>query len=218
MLNQRIYNPTLNPELWDVDDNLKPEVLSRLLKAGNDFYEETELPAKIQDIILIGSSANYNWTPNSDIDVHVVIDVSELGIDDENVIKTLLNSLKWKWNYEHDIKIKNHTVEVYIQDIKNKTHSEGTYSLTKGIWLNKPNKEKITIDRESVTNKYGSWVYKINTVLKSPTESSLKSLLDRIYNMRQVGLDKAGEYSVENLVFKILRNKGFLDKIGRAHV
>lgn len=213
MLNQRVYNPTLNPDLWDESDNLKPEVLKRLLKVGMDFYEETELPANIKDIILIGSSVNYNWTPNSDIDVHVVIDVSELGIQDENVIDTLLNSLKFKWNYEHDIKIKNHRIEVYIQDVNKETHSSGCYSLMRGMWIVKPDKENITVDKESIKNKYDSWIYRINNTLKKPTESTLKKLIDDLYIMRQNGLDKAGEYSVENIVFKILRNKGNLDKV-----
>ena len=31
--------------------------------------------------------------------------------------------------------------------------------------------------------------------------------------MRQAGLERAGEWSVENLVFKILRNLGLIDEI-----
>jgi hypothetical protein len=31
--------------------------------------------------------------------------------------------------------------------------------------------------------------------------------------MRRAGLDRAGEYSVENVVFKILRNLGLIDQI-----
>jgi hypothetical protein len=31
--------------------------------------------------------------------------------------------------------------------------------------------------------------------------------------MRFAGLKKAGEFSVENLVFKELRNRGYLDKV-----
>jgi len=31
--------------------------------------------------------------------------------------------------------------------------------------------------------------------------------------MRRAGLDRAGEWSVENIVFKILRNLGLIDQI-----
>ena len=36
---------------------------------------------------------------------------------------------------------------------------------------------------------------------------------DKIKKMRQAGLDKAGEFSVENLVFKVLRRNGMLDRL-----
>jgi hypothetical protein len=36
---------------------------------------------------------------------------------------------------------------------------------------------------------------------------------ERITKMRKAGLTRAGEWSVENLVFKILRNLGLIDQI-----
>ena len=34
--------------------------------------------------------------------------------------------------------------------------------------------------------------------------------------MRRAGLDQGGEFSVENLAYKILRNLGYLDRLSRA--
>jgi len=36
---------------------------------------------------------------------------------------------------------------------------------------------------------------------------------ERITNMRKAGLERAGEWSTENLVFKKLRNLGVIDKL-----
>jgi len=36
---------------------------------------------------------------------------------------------------------------------------------------------------------------------------------DKIKKMRQAGLDKAGEFSVENMVFKVLRRNGMLERL-----
>ena len=44
----------------------------------------------------------------------------------------------------------------------------------------------------------------------------LKRLSEKIRKMRQAGLDKGGEFSVENLVFKVLRNMKYLDKLSKA--
>ena len=36
---------------------------------------------------------------------------------------------------------------------------------------------------------------------------------ERIKKMRQAGLDEAGEFSVENMVFKVLRRNGMLERL-----
>lgn len=213
MPKQRIYNSKLNPELWDSSGNLLPEVATNLLKMANDFYTDVELKAPLRDVLFLGSSANYNWTPTSDIDIHLVIDIKELGIPDETTAKSYLDALKSKWNYDHDISIKSHNVETYIQDVNHNTHATGIYSLMKGMWLSKPVKEKITLDRELIRSKYQDYVFKIKKITSDPTPEKLKSILDDIYKMRQSGLDANGEMSTENLVFKLIRNRGYLDKI-----
>jgi hypothetical protein len=38
-------------------------------------------------------------------------------------------------------------------------------------------------------------------------------LRSKLRNYRQCGLEKGGEFSVENLVFKLLRNEGEMDKL-----
>ena len=45
------------------------------------------------------------------------------------------------------------------------------------------------------------------------TESNYKKLFKKIVDMRRAGLEKEGEYSIENLAFKILRRAGIIEKI-----
>jgi hypothetical protein len=214
MLNQRVYNSKLNPNIWDNACNIRQDVAAHLIKIAKDFYADVEVKAKLQDIILLGSSANYNWTPESDIDVHLVIDIKELGMPDVETSTNYLAALKSKWNADHEIFIKGHKVETYIQDVDHTTHATGIFSLMKNQWLVKPVKEKVDIDRELITKKFGEYVGKINKVSESPSPEKLKALLDDIYMMRETGLDSpSGELSTENLVFKLIRSKGYLDKI-----
>lgn len=213
MLNQRVYNPKLNPAIWDESGNIHPDVAAHLLKIGKDFYADVELKAKLQDVILLGSSANYNWTPDSDIDIHLVIDTDELGMPDEETTANYLDALKSKWNSDHNITVKGHKVETYIQDVEHKTHATGIFSLLKNQWLVKPVREKVELDRDLIKKMFGEYVGKINKVIQSPSPEKLKALLDDIYQMRQKGLDSKGELSTENLVFKLIRSKGYLEKI-----
>lgn len=207
----RIYNDTLNPNIWD-NFKLKPEIKEKLLQIGKDFYADTETDAPLKDILFVGSLANYNWSDTSDFDVHVVIDFKDV---DENVelVEKLVNALKSKWNDEHDIHLKGHNVEVYIQDVTKENRSTGVYSLMQDKWLSEPQKENIEIDKEKIQEKYNDFVRKINSALKSQDIDKLKSIIKDVYDMRQAGLDKSGELSTENLVFKILRNRNYIEKL-----
>ena len=207
----RIYNDTLNPNIWD-NLKLKPEIKEKLLQIGKDFYADTETDAPLKDILFVGSLANYNWSDTSDFDVHVVINFKDV---DENVelVEKLVNALKSKWNDDHDIHVKQHNVEVYIQDVTKENRSTGVYSLMQDKWLSEPQKENIEIDKEKIQEKYNDFVRKINSAIKTQDIDKLKSIIKDVYDMRQAGLDKSGELSTENLVFKILRNRNYIEKL-----
>jgi predicted nucleotidyltransferase len=207
----RIYNDILNPAIWD-NNKLNPEIKEKLLQIGKDFYADTETDAPLKDVLFVGSLANYNWSDTSDFDVHVVIDFKDV---DENVelVEKLVNALKSKWNDDHDIHVKQHNVEVYIQDVNKENRSTGVYSLMQDKWISEPQKENIQIDKEKIQEKYNDFVRKINSALKAQDIDKLKSIIKDVYDMRQSGLDKSGELSTENLVFKILRNRNYIEKL-----
>jgi len=207
----RIYNDILNPAIWD-NNKLNPEIKEKLLQIGKDFYADTETDAPLKDILFVGSLANYNWSDTSDFDVHVVIDFKDVDGNVE-LVEKLVNALKSKWNDEHDIHLKGHNVEVYIQDVTKENRSTGVYSLMQDKWLSEPQKENIQIDKEKIQEKYNDTVRKINSAIKAQDINKLKTIVKDVYDMRQAGLDKSGELSTENLVFKILRNRNYIEKL-----
>ena len=208
----RIYNSILNPAIWATEDDIKPGVLNTLLKVANTFYKDTELTVPLENIYFLGSTAGYNWTPTSDIDLHLVIDFAKIG-DDEELVKNYVDGLKSKWNQAHDIKIGNHPVEVYIQDKSETNNSQSVYSLMKSTWVKKPKHEDIKVDKDAIKKKYKQLVQSINVAIQEQDINKIKKLTKRIYDMRQAGLDKSGEYSTENLVFKLLRSTGYINKL-----
>lgn len=209
-MKRRIYNSTLNPALWNEDGTLKQDVNQNLVQIAKDFYEETRIKPTICDILLLGSSANYNWSSNSDIDIHVSIDFAQLKMSKEDA-ENYTNALKAKWNDAHDIHIKGHNVELYIQDINHKTHALGIYSLLQNKWLVKPNKVIVKLDNNLIKQKYHDLASKILNAIKSKDINVIKSTLKDVYDMREAGLDIAGEFSTENIVFKLLRNNNYID-------
>jgi hypothetical protein len=70
------------------------------------------------------------------------------------------------------------------------------------------------MDNAHIQKKVIEFNKKINTLIATnASDQSFKQLKDKVKNMRASGLQKAGEFAFENLVFKELRNTGVLDKM-----
>jgi len=128
-------------------------------------------------------------------------------------IKKYVDALKNKWNQEHDIHIGDHQIEVYIQDINDVNRSQAVYSILNNKWVKKPNYQDIKIDKETIKKKYNQYVEMINTAINQGDVDLMKTVIKRLYDMREAGLSSTGEYSVENLVFKLLRSTGYISKL-----
>jgi hypothetical protein len=204
------YHETLNTEVWQGTE-LRVDVRYKLLEIAKRFIEYLEVPNfKLEDIILRGSLVNYNYTQYSDFDLHIVTDFAALNTD---ITEAFYLAKKKIWNDDHDITIKGHEVELYVEDLGAKNASEGTYSVLDAEWIKTPTYNPPTIDDRAVTAKARDLIAQINRAVKSGSVLDLQRLQDKIKVMRQSGLDAGGEFSTENLAFKIVRNKGYMDKL-----
>jgi len=206
-INLVTVNKRLNPKLWE-DGALKPEVKTQLIKIAEVFEEFIGVKLNVIDYTLTGSNANYTWTEYSDLDLHIIVK----GMPDEKE-RELYNAKKALWSEEHNITIKGLLVECYVQGEKEEHHSTGVYSIVADQWLEKPKKVKPKINDAAVIAKKDSLVHDIETALLSKDITDLRKIKTRITKMRKAGLAKAGEWSTENLVFKVIRNLGLIDKL-----
>jgi hypothetical protein len=200
-------NRRLNPKLW-VDGQLKPEIKKQLLKIAEKIEEFIGIDLDVIDYTITGSNANYMWTAYSDLDLHIIVD----GMPNETE-RELFNAKKALWAEEHNIKIKNLPVECYVQGNEEEHHSTGVYSIVADQWIEKPKKVKPNLNDASIKIKKDSLMHDIETALHSKDITTLRNVKEKITKMRKAGLEKAGEWSTENIVFKVLRNLGMIDKL-----
>ena len=212
-------NKTLNPNVWLSDTEVKPEIRETLINIAKKYYESLGLKIPISDIILTGSLANYNWSKYSDFDIHILIDTKKFG-EKEELIKDLLDTKTKSWNDSHDIKIKGYDVELYVQGVDQEHHSTGVYSLMNEKWLLKPEKVNPKINKKEVKAKYDKIVNILSDIKKEYDSEKydlvvdrLGKLKDRIKKMRQAGLEGAGEFSSENIAFKLLRRNNIMGEL-----
>jgi hypothetical protein len=210
----------LNRKVWDGDDKLKENLKEEFLKISKDYLDFLEVDIEISDLILTGSLANYNWSEYSDFDVHLVFDFSKI---DENVelVKKYLDAQEKVWKFQHDLSIDGYPVELYCQDDNQEHTSTGIYSIMNDEWIKKPKKEDFTPDEDLIKVKARKVMDSIKDLeedLKTNKDSTeilnkLKKVWKKIKDARQSGLEKEGEYSIENLIFKLLRRNGYIQRL-----
>jgi len=208
------YHDELNPRIWD-DTKLKSEVRAKLMMIARTWAGFAKIPpAAITDIILVGGNANYNYTPYSDIDLHVVVDMDKIP-ECEGLLDEYLRGKKQLWGLVHDIKIYGHDVELYAQDKDTAyTKDQGVYSVKNDKWLVQPVKKEVNLKDPGIKRKVEQYVEKIDTLISTSAEDeAFEALKTKFREMRAAALKQGGEFSVENLVFKELRNLGYLDKV-----
>lgn len=194
-----------------------PEIRERLLDISDSFIEFLGVDFFVHDVILTGSLSNYNWSEFSDIDLHIIIDYEDTG-HNITLLKEFFDAKKGVWNALHDIKIKNYEVEIYIQDVTEKHISSGVYSILNNKWIVEPQHEKKEIDDRKILEKGEEYAKIIDDLIeKKKNHDDIRSDVDeikkKIKRFRQSGLDDGGEYSYENLTFKLLRRNGYIKKL-----
>lgn len=218
----RFYQKELNPVFWR-DNSFDPGVREKLLNIAQDFYSIFKIELPISDIQLTGSLANYNWTPKSDLDVHVLIDFSQIDSNRE-LVKKAFDGQRFIWNLRHNIVIRGYDVELYLQDINEPHISSGLFSLKNNEWIKVPSYNPPQIDEKDVDLKYEGIINDINSVEVELSKTDIQidprevhehaeRVKSKIMKMRKEGLETRGEFSVENLVFKKLRNEGYIQKL-----
>jgi predicted nucleotidyltransferase len=226
------YKPTIDPSIlspkgdlypkfWDTETKkLNKNISVKLKQIAEAFVAGFEYPLKIKDIILTGSIANYNWTQYSDVDLHVLVDFSEIPDEYMEAFRDYFDAKKQVWNKTHNISILGHEVELYIQDSNEPHYSTGVYSIMNNKWNTEPTLTKQDIEYEQVSEKTEYFIDQINKISElfakkdfQKAKAGADNIRQKIKKYRQAGLEDEGEYSTENLVFKMLRNGGYLETL-----
>jgi predicted nucleotidyltransferase len=206
-------------KIWH-GDVIDKKIREDLLQLAHDYFDALELRGiKIKDIILTGSLSNYNWSKYSDFDLHILFDFEDINEDIE-LVRKYLDAFEKDWKWKHDIKIKGFDVEIYCQNSSDKHHSTGIFSLMDNRWILRPKRIDFEVDDKMIKKKSSYFMSKIDNLYSlfkkghgyREIGDDIKKLWKKIKSYRQSGLDKSGELSTENLVFKLLRRNGYIEK------
>lgn len=221
-----IYRQSLSPSFWQ-NGVFNKGIRRKILKIVSDLLKEINLGVPVTDIILTGSLANYTYNKFSDLDTHIVLDFSKIN-DDKDIVTEMLDGKRFVWNLRHNIFIKGHEIEIYFED-KNRpkvaSNNRGIYSLLKNKWVNKPEyNPPEDVDLELLDKKTKFYTNLINRMISLVKKSDdkkefklvhnkSKKIKDKIMKVREEALREKGEFALENLLFKRLRNNDSIEKL-----
>ncbi len=212
------FHDNLNPRLFDQDQQMHPEVRHALLNIAKHFQNFLGVEdLDLVDITVSGSNAAYTYTPHSDLDLHLVVMSGTDNHDHDAHMRQLFDAKKYQYNDQHEIRVRDIDVELYVQDADQPHVSAGVYSVMKNKWIRLPRRRRADIDDYAVKNKFQNMRGRINQAILSDDIDRVQAVWDDVKNMRKTGLTREGEFSPENLAFKILRAQGMIEKL-KNHV
>ena len=88
ILDSFLVKETLNPKVWENPEEPKkttmvPKVRKALMRISEEFIDDLGDDVFVEDIYLMGSLTNYNWSEYSDFDLHVIVDFERYGDQEE---------------------------------------------------------------------------------------------------------------------------------------
>lgn len=179
---------TLNQKLFN-EDKLRDDVKKAIIKIADTFISELSeegISFKLKDILLIGSNVSYNYTEDSDLDIHLIADSSSLDCDPE-IYTLLYSAYRSMFNTNYDIKIKGIPVEIYVELDETKSNSNGVYSINNG-WIKVPEQKEIPdINMEEFEKQFKVWEDKYFELLHEV--SNYKSLVENKLSAKEQLLD-----------------------------
>lgn len=209
-------------KIWK-NNKLNPIVARKLTAIADDVIKSLDLN-HVEDVVITGSIASYNWHEMSDIDLHIMLDFNKIG-EDFSLVKRMLDLTRINWNKKHNIMIAGKEVELYFQHYTEPHESNGIWSLEMEKWLAMPVKLDPEIDLETTEKKAEAIAQSVDHLFELFKEKEYKQayeycnkIREKISRMRQSGLAKEGIYSPENLAFKMLRNAGYLEKLSSLKI
>lgn len=216
----------LHPKFW-VNGKLNSRVRLRLLDIADDFFKEMAVDwVKPSDIVITGSIANYNWSKYSDIDVHILVDFSKVWNKRKDFVEDYFKSKKEQWSAAHPkLTIYGFPVEIYVEDTDSNNPSTGIYSLEKNKWIKDPvDFQDAKLNEKYIKSKAASFMTEIDRICKAIAQTKdnhryeklgkeMYDIFSKLKKLRAEGLKNKGEMSSGNIIWKVCRRTGYIEKM-----
>jgi predicted nucleotidyltransferase len=218
-LQSLVPKESLNENFWNRKMILRKSIRQKLLQIAQDFFESLNLSEEVElkDITITGSIASYNWSKYSDVDLHLILNFSQVD-ENQDLVKEYFGGKIFVWNNKHNIRMNDHEVEIYVQNESEPHMAAGVYSVLNNNWIEEPTKAEFEVDLQTTKKKADQLIDQIERIYDifefreyQKSMEAGKRLKEKIKEMRRAGLADEGVYSPENMAFKLLRRSKHIE-------
>lgn len=213
----------LNPLFWQ-QEQLDPTIQKKLQRIGTIYFHEIvrAIPGvKLKDILFIGGMANYFYNSDSDIDIHLLIDTSNLSYSDDFINHYLIYINKY-WSTKK-IMLSNYRIELGAYTDSNS--AGGIYSILTNQWLTPPTRATINFSKETLKGVVEQHHHELMQLQDAyamfPTTfdcAKFTRFLGDMSRSRSEGLRREGLTSIENFAYRVMRNLHELESASNAYL
>ena len=229
-----VYNASLEPRLFDADDQLRPLVVDALMLVANNwlgYLQRLGFPiaaSDIRDVVVYGSITNYYYDADSDIDIVIYADLKKLVKSMPEIdIGSVTRALLFAWTKSFDLRILGRNIDMHVEDatemrdglVMSKPGS--MYSLMRRCWIRRPqmlsNDVVKQIRRDAIARyrKIRQTYYEICLNKMGPEfiQEYIKQLRDERDNVIHNTSHVVQPVSAVEMAFRMARKVGILDDL-----
>jgi len=216
MMNVTQKQSSLNPKFFNEDDSMKESVRDSIEERAVSFVNKLGYKGSdIEDIILVGGNASYDYDDASDLDVTILMD-RDLNLDKKTI--RLLGTTASNLTYRLSPSVDGTDLNFYISS-RNvgglRPAKQGIYSFSKG-WVKKPTKQS-ELEPNFLASKANYFLELIEECAadeRPEADDCADKLLSKLKKYRLSGLTSAkGEESTPNLVWRTLSRSGYIQML-----
>lgn len=229
------YHKTLPPKIWDNSAEINQLVSQSLQMMAAEYFRYmgmvVGLPvsgAKIIDVFIHGSMANYYWDKKSDIDLCVVADLTDM-LDKMPKLNSFLffRCMFFGWRRTFRVSIFGHGVDIFVVDASEFPRfitdtTDYFYSLYRNRWVVPPHRvpdDQLKLLRKMSYKRYRVIMRQCEYMLKHKmAHDFIDAYLSNLKRLRTNSVEHPHGLPITStqIAFKMARNTGIFFKLQRA--
>ncbi len=213
-------NEQLSPIFFE-GGALRPEVAKKAREVGEEMFRAANVPdGRLADILFAGSLASYEYTRDSDADLHLVV---ESSTPDPKLFVAYLRALSTTLHQDTGMRFLG--VPMQITLVATPDAQGGAWSVVKGAWAHRPERRPVRFAeaelRAAVDGFARARDLEIAEYRRAPATfdcARLAKLRSELKDARGKGLaSEAGVVSLGNMSYRVVRRLGWFDEVERVH-